>query len=566
MTTHRNFRTQEHLIDQICNRSGNAPNFAILIGAGASISSGVPSASKMIEDWRKQLYSRTQNPPEFNDWLKEQTWYKDEDEYSLLFEKVFDQPSQRRIYIENCVKDAKPSWGYIYLSNIIASGCVNVVFTPNFDDLLNEACFLYTDQKPMVCAHDSAVSDVRITSKRPKIIKLHGDYLYDSLKNTVDETTQLEQNMRDKFMQFGREYGLILIGYSGNDRSIMDVLDSMLRQSSYLPHGLYWCTREKEIPGKKLDRLLTRDRTYRVQIEGFDEFMAELHEKLKLKLPDSVGDPYRAVTNRLNTFVTTERTIHPIIKKDIAALANKIKDFESAVSTTFDKLVPYTFLGSSYFSNHDYLSAVINYQKALKQNPKDLDVLNYLSASFEYLSKFDKSLAVAEDMIKIDPKYYKGYYRKYSALLSKNQLEEAEKAIKMALPLSLSSDENQLNVLISFSNLSIITKKWADAISFADAALKLKKDEAPAILNKANALKNMGKIDDAKKLIDSILPMLKPYEKACAFALLGDKDNMLIQLSVAIRDDQAYKVFAGRDPDFAQYQQDPEFKKIVLEK
>jgi hypothetical protein len=60
--------------------------------------------------------------------------------------------------------------------------------------------------------------------------------------------------------------------------------------------------------------------------------------------------------------------------------------------------------------------------------------------------------------------------------------------------------------------------------------------------------------------------MLKPYEKACAFALLGDKDNMLIQLSVAIRDDQAYKVFAGRDPDFAQYQQDPEFKKIVLEK
>ena len=109
---------------------------------------------------------------------------------------ICDEPSQRRIYIENIVKNAKPSWGYIYLANIISSACVNVVFTPNFDDLLNEACFTYTDTKPVVCAHDSAVSGIRVSSNRPKIIKLHGDYLYDSLKNTVEETTSLEKNMR----------------------------------------------------------------------------------------------------------------------------------------------------------------------------------------------------------------------------------------------------------------------------------------------------------------------------------------------------------------------------------
>jgi hypothetical protein len=104
--------------------------------------------------------------------LKEQDWYQNDEEYSILFEMVYDKRSQRRIYIEDCVKDAKPSWGYIYLSNLIAHKYFNIVFTPNFDDLLNEACFLYADLRPIVCAHDSAVADVRLTSARPKIIKL----------------------------------------------------------------------------------------------------------------------------------------------------------------------------------------------------------------------------------------------------------------------------------------------------------------------------------------------------------------------------------------------------------
>ena len=160
MLEERNRRDKTHLINLVGRRSNNTPNFAFLIGAGASASSGVKTASGMMAEWRRQLYEQCSSDAPFEKWLKKQVWNKDDEEYSVLFEKVCDQPAQRRIYIEECVKDAKPSWGYIYLANVIAFNYFNVIFTPNFDDLLNEACFLYTDLRPIVCAHDSAVADI----------------------------------------------------------------------------------------------------------------------------------------------------------------------------------------------------------------------------------------------------------------------------------------------------------------------------------------------------------------------------------------------------------------------
>jgi len=191
-----NFRTKEHLINLLKARVDKHPNYALFLGAGASVSSGIKTTGKMIDGWRQSLYATYRGDDDYLVWLAKQDWYEAEDEYSRLFEMVYDQPSQRRVYIEKCVKDAKPNWGYAYLNGLIGNGIFNVVFTTNFDDLVNEACFAFTNElRPMVCAHDSAVSSVRLMSERPKVIKLHGDFLYDSIKNTSSELQSLENNM-----------------------------------------------------------------------------------------------------------------------------------------------------------------------------------------------------------------------------------------------------------------------------------------------------------------------------------------------------------------------------------
>jgi tetratricopeptide (TPR) repeat protein len=560
-----NGRDVAHLINLISKRNNNTPNFALFIGAGASASSGIKTASQMITEWRRQLYEQSKSGETFEKWLKKQDWYDDEEEYSILFEKTYDQRSQRRVYIEECVKDAKPSWGYIYLSNIIARNYFNVIFTTNFDDLLNESCFLYADLRPVVCAHDSAVADIRVTSARPKIIKLHGDFLYDSIKNTVRETETLDKNMRDKFMQFAREYGLVVIGYGGNDRSVMDILDTILKSDGYFPNGLYWCKRKDDKASKKLERLMRRDNAYWVEIESFDEFAAELHDKLGIRLPDTVRDPFKATTERLNRFISPKEEIkNTIIRKDIKELEEQVKKFVS--KEDFDRLVPYVMLGAMGFSEHNYEDALTLFEKALSRKPDDLDIMGKLVSVYWWTEKFDKALKMSERMIRTTPTDYRGYLSKGQSLAYLGKLEDAITNYNEALKYTAEKSPEQGIVLTFGSNARLLTGDWEKALSVAEKALLIDPKDNVAMINKCIALKKLDRAEEANQILQNVLTKDEDkYHRAGAFAALGDKEDMLKELAGAIEENSAHRVNAKFDPDFADYREDPDFRKLVYE-
>lgn len=311
-----NRRPVEHVINLLKNRVDNSPSFALFLGAGASVASGVRAASSMLEEWRRIRYAASSELIPYQDWLNLQDWYQADDEYSQLFELVYDQPSQRRAYIENAVANGKPSWGYAFLTSLIEARIFNAIFTTNFDDLVNEACFQFGRHlRPLVCAHDSAVSSIRLMSDRPKVIKLHGDFLYDSIKNTATELSDLEQNMREKLGEFSREVGLIVLGYAGNDKSIMDALATFARSPGSFRNGVYWCIRRGSSPGPRLRQFLRNERVYWVEIDGFDQFMADLSDRLSMPLPSGVALSHQVVMDRVeHLFGSESQGSHPYIR------------------------------------------------------------------------------------------------------------------------------------------------------------------------------------------------------------------------------------------------------------
>lgn len=281
-------RSAANLVQFIKTRTSEVPNYTLLLGAGASVTSGVQSAGELVATWRKELYesmcidkSDSYDPEVASTFLSRHhgSWYSQQREYSSLFEKKFDLPRQRRMFVENEVAGKQPSIGYSYLIRLIEKNYFNTVFTTNFDDLLNEAFHQFSDLRPILCAHDSSIASITVTSKRPKIIKLHGDYLFDDIKSTVRETESLEDNTKRKFVEFAKDHGLVVVGYSGHDRSIMDVLHFLLKQDDYFKHGIYWCVREGETPSDELTKLLWKDRVYWVEVEGFDELIAQLYQE-----------------------------------------------------------------------------------------------------------------------------------------------------------------------------------------------------------------------------------------------------------------------------------------------
>ena len=293
------------------------PNFSVFLGSGASVTSGVRSGQVLVNSWMdecikmenkdnltKEEYFSPSHAPE---------WFDPANPYSSLFEHRYDLQRQRRIFVEHEVAGKTPSLGYAYLVNMIENGFFNTVFTTNFDDLLNEAFYQYSNNRPIVCAHDSSISGVSVTSDRPKVIKLHGDYLFDNIKTTLRETESLETNMRLKFQEFAKDYGLIVVGYSGQDRSIMDILTFLLQQEDYFKNGIYWCIRkgEENNVGSELKKLLWRERVFYVIIDGFDELMSELNYFLNDgKLP--VDDQFLSHQHQVS--IISKLTENPYIK------------------------------------------------------------------------------------------------------------------------------------------------------------------------------------------------------------------------------------------------------------
>ena len=476
----------------------------------------------MINEWRSLLFRRSKSEKGLQEWLTQQSWHNHEDEYSILFEMIYDQPSQRRIYVEECVKKAHPSWGYVYLSNLLAERLFDVVFTTNFDDLINEACYLYSEGlRPMVAAHDSAIQGIRVMSERPKIIKLHGDFLYDNIKNTLAELETLETNTKRKLIQFAQEYGLVVLGYGGRDRSVMDAIDLLLRDEDNYRQGVYWCLKRGTARSARLESLLRRDRVYLVEVDGFDEFMADLHNAARLELPKPIRRPFEMAEDRARLFIDVRDSIeaHPVIGSHIHEVLGSI--------TSHSPKVPLHVQAAVASSRGRIVDAIPIWRRAYEEDKSD-----------ETIAK-----------------------RYADALLDADELDQLVKFIPDS-PLSI-TDKTYL-LLRAEENRSVIDLA---TMSLDEPNVFLGNRESSDIIriNRAIALKRLRRTDEMEADLDFLEQNGDTSEsniRAGVAALRQDKEEMIEALGDAMFETlvpENLKVF----PVFEDYREDPDFIKVI---
>ncbi len=557
-------KPQGHLINILQSTREHHPNFTLFLGAGASITSGIKSASEMINEWRDcytKMYSK--------DHLHLQPWFNKPVEYSELFEALYDQPTQRREYIEKCIVDSKPSWGYIYLSNLLQKKHFNTVFTTNFDDLVNESCYLYSSRlRPVVCAHDSSIKNIRLTSHRPKIIKLHGDFLFDNIKNTARELESLEDNMRSKFRQYATEFGMIVIGYAGNDRSIMDTLNTLLHSGNAFPHGVYWCIRGEESNISEEVKNLTRfPRFHLIQIDGFDEFMAELHHALGCDLQAEIADPYGALSARLDSssLITDEdedrQKTSPIINGDIAKLSQSIKKIASAYDI-INKI--------EAFLQQQNEGEAANFSEQIRQLAADIQLVNF-NASYGpsllpkimladisyYEGNFEESLRMSKAYIEKNDKNAYGIFAYIRAAIKLSQNEEIDQALSL-LRKSKAIDSSIIKKLVSLIVDALNDEQYdlADKMCKTIISMTLP-DESKYILyiNESLAARLKGKElneEQTIKLKDCLRAAIQEdnWWLALGFTILTSNFEHLPTILENLDDDQLIECFEKSMPIF----------------
>jgi hypothetical protein len=149
--------------------------FIFFLGAGCSVSSGIPGARALVKDWLPRLKKlKTGCNDNCDSWINEIYPDYTEDKASLFYGKVIEDlfltPEERQREIERLTEGKDPGFGYAVLAQMmtfedIGRHC-NVVQTVNFDDLIADALYLYTQKKPLVISHESLAGFVKITRTR----------------------------------------------------------------------------------------------------------------------------------------------------------------------------------------------------------------------------------------------------------------------------------------------------------------------------------------------------------------------------------------------------------------
>jgi hypothetical protein len=357
--------------------------FCFFLGAGCSISSGIPAAGTLIDkEWLPKLKEmETGNEENFDKWLEnkfpEYNKTNSAQSYGEIIESRFPTSKERQTEIERLVNGKYPGFCYAIFAKLIENYEVNcnIILTTNFDDMIADALYLYTYQRqPIVIFHEALAAFVKMTDTRPMVIKLHGDSKLFPL-NTNDETKELGTEFKKVVKNLFSEKGLIFIGYGGNDNSINSILAEIPINEGFFPWGIYWVG--KNIKNKDMEKFLEERNAIWVNHTDFDELMLLMKEELELELPtiDNFKVLFDNLSMSLNDLTSVVHVKPESEAKELLETATRKASKELMISTYPNILqgrIPPIPIDNKIFQNiHNFQSMISSINFKISQNLLD---------------------------------------------------------------------------------------------------------------------------------------------------------------------------------------------------
>ena len=232
------------------------PDPVLLLGAGASITSGIPAAGVTVEKaarwaWCKEHGRHPDDPAirqsDYRPWLTTRPWYRSDVELAELYPVAIDNllpvKSDRRQFFERLINPGvPPSKGYEALTHILHQGWISTVLTTNFDHCLERAAILHNRPHRLVSI-DTPDDYVTFSSvpHDPQVVFLHGSVKHYTDKNLAAEVQTLDPALVSRLVPLLRDHPTIVVGYRGVEASVMNDLFLAQAASGAFRHGIYWC-------------------------------------------------------------------------------------------------------------------------------------------------------------------------------------------------------------------------------------------------------------------------------------------------------------------------------------
>ena len=548
----------EQLVQQIAESNRYGERFCFILGSGASVESGIPSGNKLEMQWMNCIMGESKDydtsPMDasimrdcadklFEDKLIqhrfeeiEAAWHQarisgkplSSDYYFDIYTLRF-FPNERNgyRYLEHIMESCEPSIGYHTLSLMLSeNNRNNLVITTNFDSLVEDSLFLYSDKKPLIVSHESLAGYIESDIQRPIIAKVHRGLMYSPL-NTPEATKELKDEWREALSYAFSTYTPIVIGYGGGDHSLMSFLEE---EDTKMRHGMYWCYREESgLPEKNIQNLVKRKGGYFVKIVGFDALMLEIgnrlyegkitpthtEDHLKKQYEQRVQQ-YNKQWDKLNDKPELKQLLQPMHEAeqleeekreqkgsltardyyrrgrrahDEGRYHKALEEYTKGIELEPDEPDNYIFRGLVYERLNDEKKALQDYAEAIKIAP-DLEICYFCRGDvYERIKDYGNAIKDYTKAIELNP-YDADYYDSCGRVYQKQ--EKYEEAIELFTK-AIDLEPNMANYYCTRGKAYAGLKKYNEAIEDYSRAIEMDSKYALAYLYRSEAYRALGK-------------------------------------------------------------------------
>lgn len=412
--------------------------FCFVLGAGASITSGIKSGQELVDIWEKELHER--NSAAHNEWKSKNGITTDNPYsfYSQYYERRFNrQPIDGYNYLEKMMEHAKPNAGYVMLAYLLENTPHNVVITTNFDHLVEDAVGYYSNTIPLVIGHEALAHYITGKITRPTIVKIHRDLLFDP-KNKTNELEALHDSWKNALDILFENYHPVFIGYAGNDNSLMDYLidnsPKFLHNEWCFPYWMLYKT--DKLNGKTL-RFLQQAGGYYIRHSGFDESLYLMGAAFDYKIPSE------------ENFINDARKRFQDLSNSIDKFTEKLSDHKDEASNESENLTEAIYQitdqsemqriyreATTLHKEKKYEEALLLKKQLTRLAPENALYHYSLSDTLNKMGEYEKSFDEAKKAADLDPRFALYHYGKANALYGMEKYEEALAAAQKAVDLA----------------------------------------------------------------------------------------------------------------------------------
>jgi len=277
-----NSASVEELAARLADAKARGAQAAVLLGAGASESAGIPLARILAKQ------AAEKHPLQVKGCSPE--------DYPLVMGKL--DAAQRNGILAPYIKEANINAAHLFLADLVRNGYIDLILTTNFDPLIVQG-LAYADVRPYIYDVANLMHFDAPQVRTPAVLYLHGQFGAFVNVHSEAEAQRLRDRVQQIYAAFLGNHAFIVVGYAGDDR---DPVFSELCKRYQFTCSLFWAYHRDAGPKPHVFKGLLEDKTksaHYVRAQPADVFFSRLGAALKVESANLSRKPFTFLSEAL---------------------------------------------------------------------------------------------------------------------------------------------------------------------------------------------------------------------------------------------------------------------------